>query len=190
MGQGLNIYPLPEKTIRSLPGSGDRKLLADILRFQGERLSEFDEHAEDQFDDGLPLTMEEAITGLFSGELDPDYPFYGIAFEFVCSSLGEWLNNAGFVPCSVDLYPQLDMLLVNHKVPLKMTDLIHNEPIALPDWDDLLCGHWSPAEIHRAEPALAAALTVEKNEPYLEVIHGWLQHAIQKPGTMLVGCHS
>src|SRR5262249_28059413 len=101
MGQALSVYLLPE-AFRHLPGSGDQGLLADVLRIQGDALRDFDEQAEDQFgDDGLPLTMTEAITGLFTGQLDPDYPFYGIAFEFVCSALGESLDNRGFVPCSV-----------------------------------------------------------------------------------------
>jgi hypothetical protein len=190
MGQALSVYLLPEAVVRQLPG-GDDALLADVLRIQGDALSDFDEQAEDQFgDEGLPLTMADAITGLFSGRLDPDYPFYGIAFEFVCSALGEALDNRGFVPCSADLYPKLDAILAARYVPLKMTDLVQRPPIELPDWDDLLCGHWSAEEICRGEPALAAALSKETSHPSLPVIHGWLRRAVREPGTILVGCHS
>ncbi|HMF20295.1 MAG TPA: hypothetical protein VKE98_24010 [Gemmataceae bacterium] len=179
---------MPEAVVRGLPGSGDQALLKTVLKVQKRALRQFDE----QFDEGEapPLTMAEAVAGLFSGELDPDYPFYGIAFEFVCASLGHELDNRGFVPCSVDLYPTLDKVLSDQGVPLRMTDLTQSPPIELPDWDDLLCGHWSAKEIRRGEPALAAAVAVKKTHPSLEVIHGWLRRGVRKPEKMLVGCHS
>jgi hypothetical protein len=162
MGQALSVYLLPEAVVRQLPGGGDEALLGEVLKAQEEALRAFDEQAAEQFgDEGLPLTMAEAITGLFSGHLDPAYPFYGIAFEFVCASLGEGLDNRGFVPCSVDLYPKLDVVLAARAMPLRMTDLVGRPPIELPDWDDLLCGHWSGEEIRRGEPALAAALALD-----------------------------
>lgn len=193
MSQGLELYLLREEINRALPGSGDQRLLEEVLRVQARAIEGFDEHAADQWDEGeAPMTMAEAIAGLFSGCFDADYPYYGIAFEFVCSSLGEWLPNSGFCPCSVDLYPHVDSILAENGVPLRMTDLTHNYPIELPAWDDLLCGHWSSEEIRRAAPALAAALANPKNDPfrYLDVIQEWLQRAINKPGTMIVGCHS
>jgi hypothetical protein len=192
MGGALEVFLVPEGVIRRLPGSGDERLLETVLRDMGESLRDFDE----QFEEGelpSPLTLAEAVAGLFSGRLDPDYPFYGIAFEFVCAALGEPMDNRGFVPCSVDRYPALNAALAAHDVPLKMTDLVQHAPIELPDWDNLLCGHWSAEEIRRGEPALAAALASGGRatmHPSLEVIHGWLRRAIQQPDRFLVGCHS
>src|SRR5262245_53114620 len=129
MGQALSVYLVPEAAVCRLPGSGDETLLNSVLRAQGKALRQFDEQFDE--DDEPPLTMTEAVKGLFLGRLDPDYPFYGIAFEFVCASLGEWLDNRGFVPCSVDLYPKLDAVLSARGVPLRMTDLVQHPPIEL-----------------------------------------------------------
>jgi hypothetical protein len=188
MGQGLSVYLIPEPAVRGLPGSGDKELLDTVLRDQGEYLRQFDEQFDE--DEAPSLTMAEAVAGLFSGRLDPDYPFYNIAFEFICASLGETLDNRGFVPCSVDLYPILDAALSAQNVPLRMTDLVQHPPVELPDWDNMLCGHCSREEIHRGEPALAAALAIEISHPSLEIIHGWLRRAVREPETILVGCHS
>jgi hypothetical protein len=191
MGQALSVYLLPEAVVRQLPGGDEDRIVREVLRVQGEYLRDFDAQAEEQFgEEGLPLRITEAIAGLVSGRLDPAYPFYGIAFEFVCASLGETLDAPGFVPCSADYYPKLDAILAARAVPLRMTDLIGRPPIELPDWDDLLCGHWSRKEIDLGEPALAAALALGNCHPSLEVINGWLRRAVGEPDTILVGCHS
>lgn len=104
--RGISVYLLPEAFIHHLPGCNDEQLLAKVLEEMSESLDGFDEQAQDSFGDaGLPLTMKEAIRGLFSGRFDADYPFYGIAFEFVCVSVGAELDNRGFVPCSVGCEP-------------------------------------------------------------------------------------
>ncbi len=192
MGQALSVYLVPEKVIRTLSGGGHDRLLRQVLRAQRDRLRAFDEQFDEDGDD-LPLTVAEAIEGLFSGHLDPDYPFYSVAFEFVCGGLGEELDNRGFVPCSVDLYPALDAILAAGSVPLRLTDLVQRPPLELPEGDDgPLIGHWSGDEIRRAEPALAALLAGGGETPHaaLATVHGWLLRAAREPDKMLVGCHS
>jgi hypothetical protein len=110
----------------------------------------------------------------------------------LCTFLGEYLDNSGFIPCTTKWYFTLDEVMVEHQIALAFTDLIFKCPVAIPEADDWPCiGHWTAREFAAAEQLAAALPRIEDHEvkSALETALGWLRVGADHPGSLIVGFH-
>jgi hypothetical protein len=192
MGYGLTVFLVPGKALATIPGSRDQRLLRRVLKEMAASLASYDEQMVDR-DDSDDLTHGQALGELFEGRFSkPQYYFrYGWALEVLCDFLGKRLDNGPFVPCDTDWFEQLDEALEAAGARIRFAELTSNPPIPLPpqyDWPEV--GHWTSKRIRQAARVLDRGLPKPEDEEVqeaLELVQGWLGHAVNVEGGIVVG---
>ncbi|HWG46785.1 MAG TPA: hypothetical protein VN688_28740 [Gemmataceae bacterium] len=201
MSMGMMVYLVDEAEVKAVPGSNDADLLEELLEQegQGESLTWLDEEMEDLMEDWCPgFTHADALRDIFAGQVTrPDAGFvYKNAFEHVCSSFGQWVQNH-FHRCSTELVTQLDELFAAHGVELRFWNgLVGRSPVPLPEnpFGSSL-GHWTGAEVRAAAPAFRAMRAAGPHgedgfEEMLDEVGEWITKVEARPGSMLVAAYS
>ena len=199
MSMGMMVYLVDEASVKAVPGSNDEELLQDLLRREGQResLEWFDEEMEHLLEDECPgFTHADALRDIFAGRIThPEAGFvYANAFEHVCSSLGEWVQDR-FHRCNPEWVTRLDKLFEAHGVGLRFYGgLVTDPPVLLPpDQYGSGLGHWPRADILAAAPAFRALLAANPDpnvQLLLEEIGQWISKVEATPGSMLVAAYS
>ena len=192
MSQALEVYLVPDEHDLHVFGCRRRKLLAEVLEAAAESLESLDEEFDVEGEE--LITHAQALREIFAGKLtrEDDCGFvYGHAYEEYCLAIGGRLGNDWFSPSRVEWFEALDKFFERTGVPLRFHKLLFDKfPIPV-DTDAAPCGgYWSHAEIVRAREPLAAAIA-KATEPNVaaasRVVLGWLDVAIDMPGSVIVG---
>jgi hypothetical protein len=177
-------------------GRGDNALLAEVLEAAAGLLADCDEQlrAPDLENYDVDISHAGALRELFAAQLTKGVTNsrYGWAFEALCASLGERLDNTGFIPCHTAWYEELDAFLATHDVALRVVDLVYRPPIPLPEADDWPCvGHWGREDLAAlgALGALVPRVSDREMKRALESALGWLRAAASRPDAVIVGFH-
>jgi hypothetical protein len=199
MGYCLSAYVVPYARLIALPGSGDRAALAEVLADAGDWLAEIDEErsgALDEGDETPNFSVAGALEDLFTGQwrCPEDGSAYGLALEALCCFLGERLPDGEFLGNThPDWFGGIDAWLESERVPLRFSDLIYREPVALPAINDgPWVGHWAPEEVREAAPAVDRLLRGREEDGFvrgLRQAREWIAEALAVPGHCLVGVY-
>jgi hypothetical protein len=201
MSMGMMVYLVDEAEVKAVPGSNDAELLEELLEREGQResLAWLDEEMEDLMEDWCPgFTHADALRDIFAGRVTrSDAGFvYENAFEHVCSSLGQWVQNH-FHRCSTELLTQLDELFATHGVELRFWNgLVCRPPVSLPkNQFGSLLGHWTGAEVRVAAASFRAMRAAGPHgegwfEEMLDEVGEWIVKVEEQPGSMLVAAYS
>jgi hypothetical protein len=203
MSTAVYVYAVPVDRLRAIPGSGDKRLL-DATE-QSTDFLEIDEIAEDNEDEeGHPPTCAEAFKQIINGEpYDTRFSYvYGYAYEALCMAIGEATERSWTsIARSYDWFPRIDKALAALGIALKMNDLLYRGAlIDIPEPDDFPgLGWWTEAEIARAAEVLqtldlqrldAGIRKTIGDMEAIEDIRSWINVAVNRPGTWLIGVHS
>lgn len=191
MSYALSAYLMSERDARVF-GCKDFGLCDEVVDVMSERFDECDEMLD--FDDETPISHRDALREIFAGTITrPEYAgVYGWAYEIYCSSMGERLNANPFSPCHYEWYERLDEFSSSHNIPLSFRDLIHERPIAIPESDDWPCvGHWPRATIVAARRPLKSLRSSSDPDiaDALRIVLEWIELAVGRPHSMIVGFH-
>src|SRR5262249_50328956 len=134
-------------------------VLAKVVEVNGDFLDDLDENFADQFDEDEPLTAEEAVGHLIDGG-----PYrkgagdlYLFAFEALCATVGEALDNLAFQPpIRWGYVTEVDQRLESIGFPLRVADLAADGiPFDFPYSNDLPnVGHWTQENLATARKCL------------------------------------
>jgi hypothetical protein len=191
MGQGLSVFLIADKRDVQVFGCRRRKLLADVLEVLADRLGDYDEQADVAENEWI--SHADALMEIFSGKISRQEDcgaIYGWAYELYCSSLGDWLSNSQFCPCTVEWFETLDRVLEEHDVPLRFGKLLFEGfPIPVEPDDGPCGGLWEHEEIVAAQQPLDEAIAASDGEEVesLEEVADWLKQAVELPGSVIVG---
>src|SRR4051812_43287984 len=98
MSYAMVVYSISLARMRSLLGSKDHGILDEVIEVNARVFAELDEQFGDDFEDEEPLTMEQAVVHLLDGGpyRDGGGSLYLFAFEALCATVGEELDNGAF----------------------------------------------------------------------------------------------
>lgn len=194
MSMGMQVDVVDEAEVKAVPGSNDTELLKWLLG-RGRATGVYCLAGRRTGGPVPGVHPRQRPPGhIIAGRITrPDAGFvYANAFEFVCSSLGEWAHNC-FHRCNPELDSQFDKLFKAHGVGLRFWDgLVGNAPVTLPDpGDGVLLGHWTESEVRAAASVFQAMRAAGPHgEPWfeemLDEVGDWIAKVEARPGSMLV----
>ena len=115
MGSSLEVYRI-DATDALIFGCRDEGRLAEVLEARGDSLAELDEQlgigepATEDYDADDRITHAQALAEIFRGTPTRDDcgAVYGWAYSDYCNWMGEFLDNAQFMPCDWEWFEMLD----------------------------------------------------------------------------------
>jgi hypothetical protein len=182
----LTVYSVPWDELRGIPGSRQRKLVAEIEREYGPRhsLDEMFLKAES------PWTLGEAVRQIVNGAtLDPGWgTAYAYAVEAICWSLGTMFEGQ----LSMRERQAIDRFLKPLSCPVRLCDLgSRGSPLPIPDpGNPPAVGYWTPEEVLQAGPFFEDLSLEGAGQPIIrgmKKINRWLDEAFDHDGDGLVG---
>jgi hypothetical protein len=175
--------------LKQVVGSCDKAMIDAIAEGHEDFLSSIDDIDED-----AELTCADAVAELINDELSEDGAgyLYGYAVEAICSHLGLELPNICPIAGTSDWIEEIDSLLKDKGIPLRLTGLVYGgSPVPIPEPDDYpFIGAWTAAQIAAAKTAFdnADLADVEPDlSETLELIRGWVEAATGRPDVSVVG---
>jgi len=200
MSASLTVVLLDPKRARDIIGSGDGELLADVVAWYGEEMSQEDDWFEHQIGQGAPTAEQAMRTVLHGGPFDEEYGFqYGYAYKRLCRYIGggAMVSNS-FSPMDSSWLAQVDDGMRRLGIgAVSVEGLAQGTlPVPLP-WADLpRYGEWSheactegASQWDTVTPEQRGALDFEVREAIEDCVH-WMHIGRANPGKVIAGFYS